>query len=125
MRISLTSEGGDRLTPDTTPQECNDGDDIIVDASMNAIYECENKQQLIKYFHAALGSHPKATLIGAAKANYLRGCPGLNPEAISKFIGVETATEMGHMKQVQKGVRSTTTQSNRGRQAREKKSKKP
>ena len=90
-RISLTSEGGDRLTPDTPPQECNDGDNIVVQASINAIYECENKQQLTKYLHASLGSHPKATLVAAAKSNYLRGCPGLTDGAISKFIGVETA----------------------------------
>ena len=83
-------------------------------ASVNNIYECENKQQLIKYFHAALGLHTKATLVAAAKANYLRGCPGLTADDINKFINIEIATEMGHMKQKQKGVKSTTAKSNRG-----------
>ena len=86
-------------------------------AEANSIYECENKEQLTKYYHASLGSHPKATLIEAANSNYLRGCPGLDATAIRKFIAVEDATEMGHMKQVQQGVRSTTTNSNRGRPA--------
>ena len=65
--------------------------------------------------HSSLGSHPKTTLISAAKSGYLRGLPGFNAKAITKFIVVEDATEMGHMRQVQKGVKSTTTKSNRGR----------
>ena len=66
-------------------------------------------QQLINYYHASLGSHPKTTLIKAAKAGYLKGCPGLTAEAIRKYISVEDATEMGHMKQTQQGKDSTTT----------------
>ena len=31
--------------------------------SFNAIYECENKRELIQYLHAGLCSHPKTTLI--------------------------------------------------------------
>ena len=54
-------------------------------------------------------------MIAAADAEYLRGCPGLNATGIRKYIGVEYATEMGHMKQVQSGVRSTHKKSNRGR----------
>jgi hypothetical protein len=65
--------------------------------------------------HASLGSHPKTTLIAAANAGYLKGCPGLTAPSISKFIAIEDATEMGHMKQVQQGVRSTSRKSNRGR----------
>ena len=103
------------MVPDTSPEEYNPSDGIIFNASVNSIYECENKEQLIKYYHASLGSHPKATLIAAANAGYLRGRPGLNATAIRKHIGIEDATKMGHMKQVQQGVRSTTTKSRRGR----------
>ena len=82
---------------------------------VNSIYECNNKEQLIKYMHASLGSHPKTTLIAAAITGYLKGCPGMTAVSISKFIAVEDATEMGHMKQIQQGVWSTSRKSNRGR----------
>ena len=114
-RISLTSEGGERITPTTNANEYITGSDGIYNIQANAIYECKNKEQLIKYYHASLGSHPKRSLIAAAKAGYLRGCPGLNAKDIQKYIGIEYATEMGHMKQTQKGVRSTHNTSNRGR----------
>jgi hypothetical protein len=116
-RVPLCSEGGERITPHTSPEEYDPTSGIVFQAEINSIYECENKEQITKYFHASLGSHPKATLIEAANSNYLRGCPGLDATAIRKFIAVEDATEMGHMKQSQQGVRSTTTKSNRGRPA--------
>ena len=116
-RVPLTSEGGDRITPPTAPSEYDPSSGIVFHAKINSIYECENKEQLTKYYHASLGSHPKSTLIEAANSNYLRGCPGLDATAIRKFIAVEDATEMGHMKQIQQGIRSTKTKSNRGRPA--------
>ena len=94
-RISLTSEGVGRTTPTTDWTNDSDG---IFNIQVNSIYECENKEQLIKYYHASLCSHPKTVLIAAADAEYLRGCPGLNATGIRKYIGVEYATEMGHMK---------------------------
>ena len=88
-----------------------------IDYHVYSVYECSNKEQLIKYSHASLGSHPKTTLIAAANVGYLKGCPGLIASAIIKFIVIEDATEMGHMKQLQQGVRSTSTKSRRGRPA--------
>ena len=71
-----------------------------MDAVVIVIHECENKEQLTKCCHVSLGSHPKATLIEAANANHLQGCPGLDATAIRKYIAVEDAAEMGHMKQI-------------------------
>ena len=56
-------------------------------------------------------------LVVAAKKGYLKGLPALTAEAINKFIGVEDATEMGHMRESPSGTRSTTKQTNRGRPA--------
>ena len=80
--------------------------------SVNA---CKNKQQLINYYHASLGSHPKRTLIEAANAGYLKGFPGLTAAATRKYKAVEYATEMVHMKQKQQGTNSTTNKSRQGR----------
>ena len=87
---------------------------MVFNAEINSIYKCENKEQPVKYFHTSLGSHPKVTLIAAADVGYLRGCPGIDANSIRKYIGIEDAILMGHMKQVQKGVRSTIKSSDRG-----------
>ena len=114
-RISLTSEGGDRITPESNPADFTSIGDGMYHMQANSIYECENKEQLVQYYHASLCSHPKLSLIAAADAGYLRGCPGLDATGIRKHIGIEYAIEMGHMKQVQSGKRSTHKKSNRGR----------
>ena len=115
FRVSLTDDGTERIQPDNDPADYDAVTGTVCMAigfSANNIYECQSKQQLILYYHAALGSHPKRTLAAAAKAGYLRGFPGLTAEAINKFVGVETATEMGHMRQLPSGTRSTTKRSN-------------
>lgn len=86
-----------------------------VNMTINAMYECENKRELIQYLHAALCSHPKSTLMAAAKAGYLHGFPGLTAEAIGKYVKIEEATEAGHMRATPKGKQSTTKKSTRGR----------
>ena len=132
-RMLITSKGGNRITPDPDPTDtspdglsASKGGTTDIPSLANgvvsnnefqvaAVYECNNKEQLTKYYHASLGSHPKSTLITAAKRGFLRGCPSFTADAISKFIGIEEATEMGHMRQVQQGKGSTTTKSKRGR----------
>ena len=109
-RFSLTSKGVKRSTPPTDPEEYDPSNGMVL-----SVYEFENKQHLIKYYHASLGSHPKRTLIEAANAGYLKGCPGLTVAAISKYVSVEDATDMGHMKQKHQGTQSTTDRSRRGR----------
>ena len=55
-RTSLTSEGGDRITPTTDWSQDSDG---IFSIQANSIYKCENSEQMKKYYHASLCSHPK------------------------------------------------------------------
>ena len=83
--------------------------------SINALYECRNKEELIKYLHASLCSHPKTILIAAAKAGYVRGFPALTAESIARYIRINEATEAGHMRAKARGTESTTTKSARGR----------
>ena len=64
----------------------------VIKYQANSIYKCENKQKLIKYHHASLGSHPKRAPIEYANSGYLKGCPGLTSAAISKYVSVEEAT---------------------------------
>ena len=109
--MSLTDDGTPNIVPEPDDVDFERTDGMIMSAmewSINSIYECQNKEQLIKYYHASLGSHPKSTLSNAASAGYLQGCPGLSHQAINKFIMVEDATEMGHMRKSPAGARSTT-----------------
>ncbi len=109
--MSLTDDGTPNIVPEPDDVDFERTDGMIMAAmewSINSIYECQNKEQLLKYHHASLGSHPKSTLSNTARAGYLQGCPGLTQDAINKFIMVEDATEMGHMKKSPAGARSTT-----------------
>ena len=117
-RMHLNPDSGNRLTPLVDEEDIDSSSGMIMAAiqwSINSIYECENKEQLIKYYHSSLCSHPKATLMAAARTGYLQGCKGLTAEAIGKYIGIEDATEAGHMRKIPAGTRSTTKTSNRGR----------
>ena len=113
--MALTSKGGNRITPDTEEEDLQTADGMTMATiryHVHSVYKCNNKEQLIKYYHSRIGFHPKTTLISAAKSGYLRGLPGFNAKAISKFVAIEEATEMGHLRQIQKGVRSTKLKSN-------------
>ena len=113
--MSLEDNGMSRIVPDLEADledPCNCLIMQIIHWSTNSIYEYENKQQLMKYYHASLGSHTKHTLYTAAKAGYLQGCSGPTPEAINKYVTVEDATEMGHMRATPAGKQSTTKKRN-------------
>ena len=100
FQMSLDDDQTPNIVPDSNDVDFQRSDGMIMSTiqwSVNSIYKCQNKEQLVKYFHASLGSHVTSTLSCAARAGYLQGCPGFTQESINKFITVEDATEMGHM----------------------------
>ena len=64
-RFSLTSKGEKRSTPPNDQEEYDPSSGMVL-----SVYECENKQQIIKYYHASLGYHPKQTLIEAVNPGH-------------------------------------------------------
>jgi len=70
-RIPLTSEGDEKISPPCDPADVDLASDGIYSMQANSIYECESKEQLVKYYHASFCSHPKTSLIAAADAGYL------------------------------------------------------
>ena len=120
-RVSLAPDATNRITLPADPSEYETSNGMIlgVDAqvkwSVNSIYECVNTKQLIKYYHASFGSHPKRTLVAAIKRGYLKDFKGLTAEHVNANIDVEYATEAGYMRALPKGVRSTASKSNRRR----------
>ena len=67
-RISLLSDGGNNIIP-------NDDDSITEDVLMpknvaNSIYECDNTNQLIQFYHATMGHPVTSTWCKAIDAGY-------------------------------------------------------
>ena len=104
-RISLIPDGSNNIIPD-------DDDNIDDDVSMptfiaNSIYECDNTDQLIQFYHATMGHPVISTWCKAIDAGYFRGWPGLTSKQVRRFIKVSEPAEMGHMDQRRTGIRST------------------
>ena len=103
MQINISPDNTNKNIPSKDPAEYDGASGMVlgveekVNLSINSIYECENTEQLIKYYNASLGSHLKLTLVAAEKEGYLRSFPGLTAKRINRHIGVEFATEAGHM----------------------------
>jgi hypothetical protein len=47
----------------------------------------------------------------ALKKGFLKGCPNLRKELVTKYLNPSPATAKGHMKRPKKGIRSTRTRS--------------
>ena len=52
------------------------------------IFECGNKYQLIKYYHATMGYPVIFTLCKAIYAEYFRGCPSITSKIVCRHIKV-------------------------------------
>ena len=70
FKMNLTDTDGNRITPAVDPSEYSVDKSTVcptTDWSVSSIYGCKNTEQLIKHYHATLGSHPKHILITAAR----------------------------------------------------------
>ena len=91
-----------------TPQkEYTPNQGFIMQSLINAIYECDNTEELVRYYHTAFFSPTKHRMLIVEKHGYFRGCPGLTRKAINKHLGIEAATEQGWMKQHKQQPRSS------------------
>ena len=71
-------------------------------------------EELIQYLHQCLFCPPKRTLIKAIKNQQLLSWPGLTVSAVEKYLPDSCpATDKGHMKRQQQGIRSTKDKVNR------------
>ena len=73
-QTSLVDDGTEHVVPETGSSEYDRSNGLVMSAiqwSVNSIYECQNREQLIKYYHASLGLHVKLTLQAAARAGRL------------------------------------------------------
>jgi hypothetical protein len=57
--------------------------------------------------------NPKiSSLLKALRKGFLKGCPNLSEELVTKYLNPSPATAKGHMKRPRKGIRSTSKNAN-------------
>ena len=112
-RVSLVDDGAKTVIPDDSQHITNDHSitnaESIPDFFANSIYKCENTDQLIKFYHVTMGFPNISTWCKAINAGYFRGWPSLTSKRVRQVIKIVDKTEMGHMDQQRKGLRSTKT----------------
>ncbi len=69
----------------------------------NSLYECDNKYQLIDFYHATLNYPVVSMLVKAINQDYLKGFAGLTSRQVCQHIKVNKETENGHMDQSYQG----------------------
>jgi hypothetical protein len=78
-------------------------------AVAHSLYDCDNTQQLIRFYHACLFSPVVSTLINVIDKGYLKGFPGLTSQRTRRHIKINNAMEKGHMDQSRQGQCSTSS----------------
>jgi hypothetical protein len=72
------------------------------------VYECTNKRDLVRFFHAADFSPVQDTWLKAIRAGNFATWPGLTKDLVRTHLPKEIATVKGHLSQRRKNLRSTT-----------------
>ena len=71
-------------------------------------YNLPSTKNLIEYLHGTIGLPVKSTLLRAVKAGNFQSFPGLSVSNVERYGPTNAApTVLGHLTQVQKGLRST------------------
>lgn len=73
----------------------------------NFVYQPNKTKELVAFAHAALFSPSLTTLTRAVQNNFLHDFPGLTTKTLRDHPPITAATEMGHLDQVRKNLRST------------------
>jgi hypothetical protein len=66
-------------------------------AVVHSLYDCNNTQQLMHFFHACLFLLVVSTLTNAINKGYLKRFPGLTAQHVCCHVQINNATEKGHM----------------------------
>jgi hypothetical protein len=73
----------------------------------HSLYDCDNTQQLTRFYHACLFLLVISTLTNAINKGYLKGFPSLTAQRVCCHVQINDATKKGHMDQTRQGQRST------------------
>jgi hypothetical protein len=87
----------------TTPPNKN------VDVAMFT-HSVRTRANAVKFSQQSLCNPKISSLMKALRKGYLKGCPNLSEELVTKYLNPSPATAKGHMKRPKKGIRSTPKQ---------------
>jgi hypothetical protein len=103
-----------QITPDAIMQQSTVGKDLGSQKNPQPIqvatftHSVRTRANAIKFAHQLLCNPRISTLMKALKKDFLKGCPNMNEELLTKYLNPSPATAKGHMNQPMKGIRSTT-----------------
>jgi hypothetical protein len=67
----------------------------------------QTKANSIRFTHQSLCSPYISTLLKAIRCSYLKGCPNMTAQGVTKYLNPSPATTKGHLKRPHQGIRST------------------
>ena len=76
-------------------------------AVANFAHTVRNKANSIKFAHQSFCSPRLATFLKAIRRGFLKGCPNLSAEGVTRYLNPSPASSKGHMKRPHQGIRST------------------
>jgi hypothetical protein len=70
-------------------------------------HSVRTRANTVKFGHQAMCNPKISLLLKALRKGFLKGCPNLSEELVTKYLNPSPATAKGHMKRPRKGIRST------------------
>jgi hypothetical protein len=71
-------------------------------------HSLRTRANAVKFAHQSLCNPKISTLLKALKQGFLKGCPNLSIDLVTKYLNASPATAKEHMKRPKKSIRSTT-----------------
>jgi hypothetical protein len=72
-------------------------------------HSVRTRANAVKFSHQSLCNPTISSLMKALKRGFLKGCPNISEDLVTKYLNPSPATAKGHMKRPKKGIRSTRT----------------
>ncbi len=71
-------------------------------------HSVRTRANAVKFAHQSMCNPKISSLMKALQKGFLKGCPNLSEELVTKYLNPNPAMAKGHMKRPKKGIRSTT-----------------
>jgi hypothetical protein len=99
---AINETGSQKLGKD----RCDQKNPPTVDCAAFA-HSVRTRANAVKFSHQSLCNPTISSLMKALKKGFLKGCPDLSEELVTKYVNPSPATAKGNMKRPKKGIQST------------------
>jgi hypothetical protein len=72
-------------------------------------HSVRTRASAVKFSHQSLCNPTISSLMKVLKKGFLKGCPNISEDLVTKYLNPSPATAKGHIKHPKKGIRSTRT----------------